>query len=174
MQSPAPSPEQPGQSLRIGDVARLVGTTPRTIRYYEEIGLLPEAPTRPSGRHRLYSHEEVERLREVMRLKELLGVSLEELKTLLTAEEARAEVRAQLRQEDVDPERRRELLLEAQGHIDRQLELVRHRALELAKLEHELGETHKRVKRRIRELDAQQAGEYAPEPPLETSGGPTT
>ncbi len=39
-------------SLRIGDVARLVGTTPRTIRYYEEIGLLPEAPARPSGRHR--------------------------------------------------------------------------------------------------------------------------
>jgi len=35
------------ESLRIGDVARLVGTTPRTIRYYEEIGLLP---TRPSGR----------------------------------------------------------------------------------------------------------------------------
>ena len=34
-------------SLRIGDVARLVGTTPRTIRYYEEIGLLPEAPARP-------------------------------------------------------------------------------------------------------------------------------
>ncbi len=42
-------------SLRIGDVARLVGTTPRTIRYYEEIGLLPEAPARPSGSHRIYT-----------------------------------------------------------------------------------------------------------------------
>ena len=60
-----------------------------------------------------------------MRLKDLLGLSLEELKTLLAAEEARAEVRAQLRREDVDPERRRELLGEALGHIDRQLELVR-------------------------------------------------
>jgi DNA-binding transcriptional MerR regulator len=139
------------QSLRIGDVARLVGTTPRTIRYYEEIGLLPDVPERPSGRHRLYSQAEVERLREVMRLKHLLGVSLEELKTLLTAEEARAEVRAQLRRDDVDPARQRELLEEALGHIDRQLELVRHRAGELAKLEHELGETRKRVKRRLRE-----------------------
>ena len=37
-----------GQSLRIGDVARLVGTTPRTIRYYEEIGLLAEAPREAS------------------------------------------------------------------------------------------------------------------------------
>ncbi len=145
------------ESLRIGDVARLVGTTPRTIRYYEEIGLLPEAPARPSGQHRLYTQAEVERLREVMRLKHLLGVSLDELKTLLTAEEARAEVRAQLQREDVYPERRHELLSEALGHIDRQLELVRHRAGELAKLEVELSETRKRVKRKLRELESDPA-----------------
>lgn len=140
--------------LRIGEVAELTGVTTRTIRYYEEIGLLPEAPTRPSGQHRLYTQAEVERLREVMRLKQLLGVSLEELKTLLAVEEARAEVRAQLRREDVDPARRRELLDEALGHIDRQLELVRHRATELAKLEHELNETRRRVRRAIKQLRA--------------------
>jgi DNA-binding transcriptional MerR regulator len=140
--------------LRIGDVARLVGTTPRTIRYYEEIGLLPEAPARPSGQHRTYTEAEVERLREVMRLKHLLGVTLEELKTLLSAEEARAAVRAQLRREDVHPEHRRALLQEALGHLDRQLELVEHRAGELAKLKAELGETRKRVRRKLRELDA--------------------
>lgn len=151
-----------GESLRIGDVARLVGTTPRTIRYYEEIGLLAEAPARPSGGHRLYTQSEVDRLREVMRLKELLGLSLEELRTVLAAEEARAEVRAQLKREDVDPTRRRELLVEAAGHIDRQLELVRHRAAELAKLKEELCETRKRVKRRIRELDAQAEGSFPP------------
>ncbi len=139
--------------LRIGDVARLVGTTPRTIRYYEEIGLLPEAPSRPSGGHRTYTEAEVERLREVMRLKHLLGVTLEELKTLLSAEEARAAVRAELRRDDVDPERRRALLGEALGHIDRQLALVEHRSAELAKLREELGETRKRVRRRLRELD---------------------
>jgi MerR family transcriptional regulator, repressor of the yfmOP operon len=139
--------------LRIGDVARLVGTTPRTIRYYEEIGLLPEAAARPSGQHRTYTEAEVERLREVMRLKHLLGVTLEELKTLLSAEEARAAVRAQLRRDDVHPERRRALLLEALGHLDRQLELVEHRAGELAKLKAELCETRKRVRRRLRELD---------------------
>lgn len=158
MSSGAQPQKQPrDESLRIGDVANLVGTTPRTIRYYEEIGLLPEAPERASGRHRIYTHEEVERLREVMRLKHLLGVSLEELKTLLTAEDARAEVRAQLQREDVQPQRRRELLDEALGHLDHQLELVRHRESELGKLEHELRETRKRVKRRIRELDADPA-----------------
>jgi DNA-binding transcriptional MerR regulator len=159
-------------NLRIGDVARLVGTTPRTIRYYEEIGLLAEAPARLSGKHRVYTQAEVERLREVMRLKELLGVSLEELKTLLTAEEARAEVRAQLRRDDVRPGRRRELLTEALGHIDRQLELVRHRAVELAKLEEELGETRKRVRRKIRELDARAEGTFPPPAPVASGKEP--
>jgi DNA-binding transcriptional MerR regulator len=140
-------------SLRIGDVAKLVGTTPRTIRYYEEVGLLPEASSRPSGGHRVYTDAEVERLREVMRLKELLGVTLEELKTLLAAEESRATVRAQLRREDVDPARRRELLVQALGHIDLQLELVEHRAAELTTLKSELCETRKRVRRKIRELE---------------------
>ncbi|HEY2141557.1 MAG TPA: MerR family transcriptional regulator [Solirubrobacteraceae bacterium] len=154
------------ESLRIGDVARLVGTTPRTIRYYEEIGLLSEAPARPSGGHRLYTDVEVERLREVMRLKELLGVSLEELKTLLAAEEARAAVRAQLRREDVDPARRRELLSEALGHLDRQLQLVRRRSEELGKLDEELRETRKRVRRRIREIDAHAAGAFPPPEPI--------
>jgi DNA-binding transcriptional MerR regulator len=164
------SPSRP-QGLRIGDVARLAGTTPRTIRYYEEIGLLAQAPARPSGAHRTYSEADVERLREVMRLKDLLGLTLEELKTVLSAEEARAEVRAQLRREDVDAARRRELLHEALGHLDRQLALVRHRVGELARLEHELGETRKRTRRKIRELDAREGGAFPPPSELETTGG---
>jgi DNA-binding transcriptional MerR regulator len=99
-----------------------------------------------------------------MRLKELLGVTLEELKTLLAAEESRATVRAQLRREDVAPARRRELLAQALGHLDRQLELVEHRARELTKLKGELCETRKRVRRRIRELDAHAEGAFPPPP----------
>jgi DNA-binding transcriptional MerR regulator len=143
----------PEDSLRIGDVARLAGTTPRTIRYYEEIGLLPESPSRPSGGHRLYTQAEVDRLREVMRLKELLGVSLHELKELLAAEEARAAVRAELRRDDVEPSRRRELLLQALGHLDRQIELVEHRASELDKLHKELAATRQRVRRKLKETE---------------------
>lgn len=154
------------ETLRIGDVARLVGTTPRTIRYYEEMGLLPEAGERPSGGHRNYTGAEVARLQEVMRLKELLGLTLEELKELLAVEEARAELRAELRRENVAPARRRELLVEAGGHIDRQLELVRHRAAELAKLQEELSETRKRVRRKIRELDARGEGSFPPAEPV--------
>jgi len=168
----APRAAEPSlrHGLRIGDVARLAGTTPRTIRYYEEIGLLARAPTRVAGAHRVYDDADVERLREVMRLKDLLGLTLEELKTVLSAEEARAEVRAQLRRDDVDADRRRELLEESLGHIDRQLALVRHRSSELARLEHELGETRKRVRRRIRELDAREADAIGHASVVETSG----
>ena len=55
------------------------GTTPRTIRYYEEIGLLPSEQAREPGAHRTYGDEDLERLQELLRLRELLGVSLEEL-----------------------------------------------------------------------------------------------
>jgi DNA-binding transcriptional MerR regulator len=170
-QGSSPEEEQP-PSLRIGDVAKLVGTTPRTIRYYEEIGLLREGAERPSGAHRLYSQDEVERLAEVMRLKDLLGLTLEELKTLLSAEEARAEVRAELRRDDVVPARQRELLLEALGHIDRQLELVRHRASELSRLQDELADTRKRVRRRMREVDAMEAAAFPPAEPVAGKGAP--
>ena len=154
------------EQLRIGDVARLVGTTPRTIRYYEEIGLLGEPAPRESGSHRTYTEADVERLKELMRLRDLLGVSLDELKTLLAAEEARAALRTELRRDDVEPQRRAELLAEALGHIERQLELVRHRAAELDRLEGELSEKRKKVKRRLRELAAAEEGAYPPEPQL--------
>jgi DNA-binding transcriptional MerR regulator len=146
----APPPSPP--ALRIGDLAREANTTPRTIRYYEEIGLLPSPAGRPVGGHRLYSQRELDRLLEVMRLKSLLGVTLDELKTLLAAEEARAAVRAKLRRDDVDTRQRQDLLEEALGHIDRQLKLVRRREAELSRLHSELSQTRRRVRRKLREL----------------------
>jgi len=59
--------------IRIGEVAERVGTTPRTIRYYEEIGLLPGGQRR-KGSHRVYDDDDVERLLELKRLRDLLNV----------------------------------------------------------------------------------------------------
>jgi DNA-binding transcriptional MerR regulator len=141
----------PPRPLRIGDVAKAVGTTPRTIRYYEEIGLLPEAEARPAGQHRVYTEADVERLKDVLDLKSLLGVSLDELKELVEAEDARAVIRREYRKSD-DPERKSELLDEALGHIDRQLELVRRRRAELDGLESDLAGRRRRVRQLLREL----------------------
>jgi DNA-binding transcriptional MerR regulator len=123
--------------LRIGDVAKLVGTTPRTIRYYEEKGLLPLAEGRPAGRHRLYADADVERLRDVLRLKELLGLSLEELKELVAAEDERALLRSEFRRTD-SPAKRERILRRLDAYAARQLELVERRAGELDALRDEL------------------------------------
>src|SRR3954451_7165971 len=113
----------PTELLRIGDVATRVGTTPRTIRYYEEIGLLVAAGDRAAGAHRLYDQAALDRLRDLLRLKGLLGVSLEELKELIEAQDAR---RAASRQDD-DPARRLPIVREALDSVARQLAPVRGR-----------------------------------------------
>ena len=142
-------------ALRIGEVAKRVGTTPRTIRYYEEIGILPSEGDRESGRHRLYGERDVQRLSDALRLKELLGVSLDELKELLEAQDARAALRKEWHHAEPGAERRREMLDESQRLIDRQLALVRRRRDEIAALEDELAAKRRLVTRRLRELDAE-------------------
>ena len=139
-----------GTELRIGEVAKLTGTTPRTIRYYEEIGLLPAANDREPGAHRIYEADDIERLTELLRLKDLLGLSLDGLKELVSAEDARAALRREWRGGIEDPVRRREVLDESLGHIARQLDLVRRRRDEIAKLEQELLARRRRVRELIR------------------------
>jgi MerR family transcriptional regulator, repressor of the yfmOP operon len=144
--------KSPKGELRIGDVAKLAGTTPRTIRYYEEIGLLPVAGGREPGSHRTYAEADVERLAGLLRLKDLLGVTLEELKELVEAEDARAALRREWHSGVEDPVRRRQILEESLGHIAKQLELVRRRRDEIARLEGELLTKRKRVRGILREL----------------------
>jgi MerR family transcriptional regulator, repressor of the yfmOP operon len=137
--------------LRIGEVAELTGTTPRTIRYYEEIGLLPGSRDREQGKHRWYTQADVERMREILRLKDLLGLSLEQLSKLLEAETARAELRHEYRQTE-DAAARRRILDQSLGHIATQLELVRDRRSELEQLERELLDKQRSVQERRAEL----------------------
>jgi DNA-binding transcriptional MerR regulator len=139
--------------LRIGEVAELLGTTPRTIRYYEEIGLLPAADDREQGKHRLYTQADVDRVREIMRLRDLLGLSLEEVSALLEAEDARAQLRREFRQAE-DPAEIKRILEEALGHIANQLELVRHRRRELEQLESGLVAKRRSIHKRLGELEA--------------------
>jgi DNA-binding transcriptional MerR regulator len=139
--------------LRIGEVAELTGTTPRTIRYYEEIGLLPGASDRAQGKHRFYTEADVERVREVVRLRDLLGLSLEQLSRLLEAEAARAELRREFQQTE-DPAAQKRILERSLGHIGVQLELVRDRRREHEQLEKELCERKRLVQRRLKEVSS--------------------
>jgi DNA-binding transcriptional MerR regulator len=139
--------------LRIGEVAELLGTTARTIRYYEEIGLLPGTDDRAQGKHRVYTEADVDRLREIIRLRDLLGLTLEELSALLEAETARAAIRREIQLTE-DPGEIRRMREEALRHITTQLELVRRRRRELEQLESELVAKRRLVQRRLAETDA--------------------
>jgi DNA-binding transcriptional MerR regulator len=66
--------------LPIGELREITGLSPRTLRYYEELGLLPGVRRRSGGR-RVYGADEIERLRFIQRLK-ALGLSLAEIKEL--------------------------------------------------------------------------------------------
>jgi DNA-binding transcriptional MerR regulator len=68
-------------AFKIGTLARRVGTTAPTIRYYEEIGLLPRAERRENGQ-RSYGNDATERLTFIRRCREV-GFSIEEVRTLI-------------------------------------------------------------------------------------------
>jgi len=139
-------------TLRIGEIAGRSGVTARTIRYYEELGLLPKGE-REQGKHRVFTEADVERVQELKRLRDLLGLSLDELRSMMVAEDVRAEVRRRFRETD-SHEEQRALLDEALPHLDTQIGLVRRRLAELQELEADLVDRRKQVLRRRRELDA--------------------
>ena len=138
-------------ALRIGEVARQVGVTTRTIRYYEELGLLGARSERTKGAHRLYGEADVARLRELLRLRDLLGLSLDELVELAEAEEARAALRDQWHGDPTDDERV-QILDQALALVERQLELVRRRQEKLADFAGELEAKRDSLTRRRSEL----------------------
>jgi MerR family transcriptional regulator, repressor of the yfmOP operon len=145
------STQAPERSYRIGDVAERVGVTTRTIRYYEELGLLGTASARTKGAHRLYSEADIARLEELIRLRDLLGLTLEELVALAEAEEARAALRDQWAESATDTERAR-IVEAAIPLVERQLELVRARQDRLSDFAGELSEKLRRLKKRQTEL----------------------
>ena len=67
--------------IGIGDLAKATGTKVVTVRYYEQIGLLP-VPSRTAGNYRTYSNEHVRRLRFIRRCRDL-GFTLDQIRDLL-------------------------------------------------------------------------------------------
>lgn len=111
----------------VEEATERLGITSRTLHYYEEIGLLPDV-ARTEGGHRLYSEETLERLSHILRLKLVLGASLQEIRDILQAEEELETIKASYRGES-DMDERDRLLDEAADrlqkiitHIDEKME----------------------------------------------------
>jgi DNA-binding transcriptional MerR regulator len=109
--------------LRIQAVAEQVGLTARSIRYYEEIGLVKPA-ARSDGDYRLYDADDVARLQFIKALRDETGFSLAEIGQLLEDENARQSIGARFRA-STDTDERRSLLNDGIARIDRQVATLR-------------------------------------------------
>ena len=136
---------------RIGELAERVGVTTRTIRYYEELGLLGAGTDRAKGKHRLYTEADAARLQELIRLRDLLGLTLDELVALTEAEEARAVLRSEYAETTSDLERLR-IVEAAIPIVEQQLELVHTRQAAVAEFADELDGKLRLLRKRRSEL----------------------
>ena len=157
--TPAPTP---ARLLRINEVAAEIGLTTRTIRYYEEVGLLAPA-ARSDGDYRLYDASDLDRLRFIRDLRDDAGFSLAQIRQLLEDEAARERNRARLRA-TTDPVERRQYLHEAEERILRQVALLDAKAARLAIMIDEAQARLARVRGHLADLE-DVPGETAGEAP---------
>ncbi|HLW01338.1 MAG TPA: MerR family transcriptional regulator [Ktedonobacterales bacterium] len=142
---------------RIEQVADRLQTTKRTLRYYEEIGLLPPS-SRTEGGYRLYSEDDIARLERIQRLKDLLGFSLAEIRELLQADDERGVVKAAF-QHETDPAVKMKHLEEVERLTRQQLGVVEHKMAGLEKMRRDILERLEHYQRHRQELSAALEGQ---------------
>ena len=139
--------------LQIGEVAEQLGLTPRTLRYYEEIGLL-EPPSRMEGGFRLYSAADIVRLENIVQLKRLLGFSLAEIKQVVEAMESLKLLRQESKQAS-DLETKRDTLQKALIILEQQVDVLDGRLRQVAEMRDRFNERSLRVRERLEQIEAE-------------------
>jgi DNA-binding transcriptional MerR regulator len=157
---PAPASAITERLLRIHEAAELVGLTTRTIRYYEEVGLL-EPAARSECAYRLYDEDDLERLRYIKAMRDDAGFSLGEIGTLLEDERARSRSRERYLA-TTDLTERRHILEASAERLDRQATTLRAKRDRLGAMIADVEDRRRRVARRLAELE--------PLPPAEGTG----
>jgi MerR family transcriptional regulator/heat shock protein HspR len=97
----------------ISVAARMLGMHPQTLRKYERLGLIQ--PSRTVGSMRLYSHEEIARLRAIKRLVDDAGVNLAGVQRLLSIADAVQRIRPMMRDEALSTREARRLSQELEA-----------------------------------------------------------
>ena len=139
--------------LQIGEVADRTGVTQRTLRFYEERGLL-KPPTRMDGGFRLYSEDDVARVEQIKRLQSLLGLTLAEIKEMVEAEEIKEELRATYRP-DLEVAERIERLTKRIEVTTRQIDIISAKVLAMGEMQTDLQEKLLRYNTTLAELQSQ-------------------
>ncbi len=145
-------------AFTIEQVAAQTGLTKRTLRYYEEVGLLP--PTgRTEGNYRRYNQEDIQRLERIKNLRDLLGFSLADIREILLAEDERDQIRVAYRQE-TETAAKISQLERVDEIIRHQLELIEQKIVGLEQMRSSLLEkleTHERKRQDLQQhIDSQE------------------
>jgi DNA-binding transcriptional MerR regulator len=130
--------EPSGAYLQIGEVAERTSVTQRTLRFYEEKGLL-KPPTRMEGGFRLYSEDDIRRVEQIRRLQKLLGFTLAEIKEMVEAEEVKWQLRAEYRPQ-ADLTERQQAIARALEVTERQCAVIRQKVEALRDMQARLEE----------------------------------
>ncbi len=137
--------------MQIGEVAERTGLTPRTLRYYEEMGLLSPA-SRLNGGFRQYGEADIERLERIKQMRDLLGISLAQIKEMVEAEELKDELRKNIRLFENDAAKT-EAVERAADVSRKQLGLVDRKISELTQLRAGIAERLDRYEAALKRLD---------------------
>ena len=150
----APSAPTEGEPRlrRIQEVAAELGLTARSIRYYEELGLLAPA-ARSEGAYRLFDPDDIERLRFIKGLRDDAGFSLAEIGQLLEDEAMRTRNRDRFRTTD-DAVERRAIIGDTLLRVERQIETLRDKMARLAGMIEEAEGRRDHLRLHLSELDA--------------------
>ena len=113
--------------LKIGAVAARLGISERTLRYYEEVGLLHPHLHDP-GTSRRYCDADVERVQRIRELQALMGFNLEEIRRFVAAEDRLRLLREQFRKSDDDQqhvlEEAGEVLMDLRAEVEAKIEAL--------------------------------------------------
>lgn len=141
--------------LQIGEVAERTGVTQRTLRFYEEKGLL-KPPSRLEGGFRLYSEDDVLRVEQIRRLQTLLGFTLADIKEMVEGDEVKSQIRAEYRK-DAEISDRRAKLSRAQEVTERQVAVIDQKLAALQEMRATLQQKLENYQNWIAQLDEKAA-----------------
>ncbi|MHB1522507.1 MAG: MerR family transcriptional regulator [Candidatus Dormibacteria bacterium] len=133
-------------------MASMTGVTTRTLRYYEEIGLISPCSRLGGGQERRYTEVTVARVRRIRELQEVLGSGLSEIREALLAED-RMEALRQAYRRSTSRAGQAKVLREAVDVAERQLAQIQRRQDQLGTLRQELEERRTRHLQRLSELE---------------------
>lgn len=129
--------ESPSEGfLQIGEAAERLGLTQRTLRFYEEKGLL-DPPTRMEGGFRLYSPDDLQRLERIKQLKDLLGFCLADIKEMLDAEDVRLHLHAEWRK-DANAAQKAPKVRQAREMVLQQIARIDHKVASMEQMREDL------------------------------------